>query len=453
MYLPEKFIHKMQMLLGSEFQLFLDSYDDERFQGLRVNTLKISVEDFKKISPFKLRQIPWCKNGFYFEEGQRPAKHPYYHAGLYYIQEPSAMAPVEILNPTPKDYVLDLCAAPGGKSVQIATKLMGEGVLVTNDINMNRVKALIKNIELFGVKNAVVTNERPEKIRKYFLSYFDKILVDAPCSGEGMFRKDSSMVKSWEKHDETYYAPIQKQILGNTDDMLKEGGRLLYSTCTFSPEENECIIKNFIDNHENFRIVDIPKNNGLSKGMPKWANGEENLERCARLWPHKIEGEGHFLALLEKDLEEKDNVVNFEKNSEVKLHKEFCEFVKENLNILLEGKFEIYSNNLYLAPKGLPILKGLKILRTGWFLGTFKKNRFEPSHALAMGLTFKDAKRTVNFHRDDPNVIKYLKGETLNISGEKGWTLICVDGFPLGWAKQTGNMLKNYYPPAWRWID
>ncbi|QZY53656.1 RsmF rRNA methyltransferase first C-terminal domain-containing protein [Crassaminicella profunda] len=453
MYLPEKFSNKMKQLLGNEFEAFLKSYEDEKFQGLRVNTLKISIEDFKKISPFKLRPIPWCKDGFYFEEGERPAKHPYYHAGLYYIQEPSAMAPVEILNPTPKDKVLDLCAAPGGKSVQISAKLRGQGLLITNDINMNRVKALIKNMELFGIKNAIVTNETPEKMKNYFKDYFHKILVDAPCSGEGMFRKDASMVKSWEKHDETYYAPIQQQILENIEGMLKKGGRLFYSTCTFSPEENEATIKNFIENHENFHIVEIPKNNGLSKGRHEWVHGEKDLEGCARLWPHKLEGEGHFLALLEKDSEGENISFDDEKKSKIKPSKEFYEFMKENLNIEIEGKFEVYSNNLYLVPKGLPELKGLKVLRSGWFLGTFKKNRFEPSHALAMGLTFKDAKRIMNFHREDMEVKKYLKGETLNIGGEKGWTLVCVDHFPLGWAKQTGNMLKNCYPSAWRWID
>ncbi|QEK11755.1 NOL1/NOP2/sun family putative RNA methylase [Crassaminicella thermophila] len=453
MYLPEKFLDKMRELLKDEFELFLKSYDNIKFQGLRVNTLKISVEDFKKISPFKLRPIPWCKDGFYFEEGERPAKHPYYHAGLYYIQEPSAMTPAEVLNPQPGNRVLDLCAAPGGKSTQIAAALDGQGVLVTNDINMNRVKALIKNIELFGIKNAIVTNEKPEKIKKYFENYFDKILVDAPCSGEGMFRKDPSMVKSWEKHDATYYMPIQKAIMDNVDYMLRAGGNVLYSTCTFSPEENEEIIKEFIKDNSQFYIVDIPKNNGFSKGRPEWVNGEKELEGCIRLWPHKLEGEGHFLSLMKKEVKENEKSFHFEGKSNVKPSKEFYDFVKENLNTSIKGEFEVHNNNLYLVPEGLPMLKGLKVLRSGWFLGTFKKNRFEPSHAMAMGLNYKDVKRVINFNVGDKEVVKYLKGETLNIGGEKGWTLVCVDGFSLGWAKQTGNMLKNLYPPAWRWLD
>lgn len=450
MNLPEKFLEKMKDLLKNEYKAFLESYNNKKYQGLRINTLKISVEDFVKISPFKLTPIPWCKDGFYYEEEKRPAKHPYYHAGLYYIQEPSAMAPVGILKPNPKEKVLDLCAAPGGKSVQIASYLKGEGVLVTNDINMKRVKALIKNIELYGVKNSIVTNESPEKLAKYFSKYFDKILIDAPCSGEGMFRKDPSMIKSWEKHDDIYYAPIQRDIMANIPNMIKSQGHILYSTCTFSPEENEKVIKDFIDANEGFKIIDIPKNHGFSKGKSEWAQDDKRVEMCARLWPHKLDGEGHFLSFMETSLEDHKSIKTY--NRKVKPTKEFYDFVNLNLNIELEGAFEVHNDQLYLLPKEVPNLKGLKVLRSGWMLGTYKKNRFEPSHALAMGLRYEDAKRVVNFHRDDGEVIKYLKGETLNINGEKGWTLVCVDGFPLGWAKQTGNILKNHYPASWRWM-
>lgn len=453
MQLPQKYLEKMKELLKDEFDVFIKSYDSEKLQGLRVNTLKITVEDFKKISPFSLKPIPWCKDGFYFKESERPGKHPYYHAGLYYIQEPSAMAPVEILAPQSGEYVLDVCAAPGGKSTQIASALKGEGVLVTNDIHLNRIKAVIKNIELFGIKNAIVTNEPPEKLQKYFPSYFHRILVDAPCSGEGMFRKDISMAKSWEKHDTSYYTPIQSNIMENVHSMLRSKGKMVYSTCTFSPEENEEIIEKFIQRNEGFCILDIPKDNGFTGGRPEWINGTPSLEGCIRLWPHMLEGEGHFVALMEKKPEEACQAFDTEETSIATPDKEFYDFVEENLNRIPSGKYAIHNCNLYVLPEGLPNLKGLKVLRSGWFLGTFKKKRFEPSHAMAMGLTCKDAKRIVNFRCHDPAVVKYLKGETLHIEGEKGWTLVCVDDFPLGWAKQTGNMLKNYYPPAWRWLD
>lgn len=452
MYLPENYMHRMQDLLENEFQAFMESYESTKLQGLRINTLKISVEEFLRISPFNLRSIPWCKDGFYFEEGERPAKHPYYHAGLYYIQEPSAMAPVEVLNVHPKDCVLDLCAAPGGKSVQIGAALQGEGILITNDINFNRVKPLIKNIELYGIKNAIVMNENPGKMEAYFISFFNKVLVDAPCSGEGMFRKDRDMVKSWENNGVEYYVSLQRKIMGHISNMIQSGGRLLYSTCTFSPEENEGTINEFIHNHKGFHLVETPKENGFCDGRPEWINGDESLKFSARLWPHWVEGEGHFLALLEKEEDEKEHLrINGGKDNTTP-KKEFYEFVKENLTISLEGVFEIHNDQLYMLPNGLPPLKGLKILRSGWFLGNFKKGRFEPSHAMAMGIKRGDAKRVVCLDSEGDQVIKYLKGETLDIEGEKGWTLVCVEDYPIGWAKQTGNMLKNYYPPGWRWL-
>ncbi|WP_129596116.1 RsmF rRNA methyltransferase first C-terminal domain-containing protein [Anaerophilus nitritogenes] len=446
MRLPEKFTDKMKDLLKDEYEDFLASYEKQYFKGLRINTLKISVEEFLKISPFSLKPIPWCEDGFYFDE-ESPAKHPYYHAGLYYIQEPSAMAPVSFLSPNKGDHVLDVCAAPGGKSVQIACALKGEGVLITNDINLNRVKPLIKNMELFGIKNAIVMNESIEKIKRYFPNYFDKILVDAPCSGEGMFRKDSSMIKSWEKHDHNYYIPIQREIMKHVDELLNGEGKIVYSTCTFSIEENEEIINEFLEENDNFHMLDIEKKYGISEGI---SNKRDEIKKCARLLPHKVEGEGHFLAFMGKT--EKESNYSY-KNEKIKIPNVFYDFVKENLTIDIEGDFQIHKDNLYRVPKELPNMKGLKVLRSGWLLGTFKKNRFEPSHALAMGLSMKDAKRFVNFNKDDFEVIKYLKGETLHTKGEKGWTLVCVDGYPLGWSKHTGSILKNYYPPSWRWMD
>ncbi len=452
MQLPKQFLDRMKVLLEDEFEDFIHSYDGSKYQGLRVNTLKISVEEFLKISPFTLKPIPWTTDGFYYDEGERPAKHPYYHGGLYYIQEPSAMAPASVLGAFPGDKVLDLCAAPGGKTVQLAAKLSGVGILVTNDINFQRVKALVKNIELFGIKNAIVTNETPEKLKRYFLRYFDKILIDAPCSGEGMFRKDEKMVKSWERQGIEPYVLMQQAIMECVDDMLAAEGELLYSTCTFSPEENEGIIEEFISKHNDYVIHPISKALGFDEGRPQWIGGSQALKGSARLWPHKIEGEGHFLAWLKKEHGEPMGM-NANYSAEVKAPKVFSTFMEENLNTQIEGIFEIHNDQLYLLPEGLPSLKGLKVLRSGWLLGTMKKDRFEPSQAMAMALSSRDAKRVVNLQAKDPMIVKYLKGETLDIEGEKGWTLVCVDHFPVGWAKQTETMLKNYYPPAWRWID
>lgn len=308
--LPHMFTERMKRLLGEQFESFMQSYEQSPHAGLRVNTLKISMEQFKEIAPFDLRPIPWCETGFYVPHGVKPGLHPYYHAGLYYIQEPSAMAPVEQLQVQPGDRVLDLCAAPGGKSTQIAAKLQGKGVLVTNDIHAERTKALAKNIELYGVRNAVVLNESPERIAEAFPHYFNKVLIDAPCSGEGMFRKDEDMVKSWEHHSVEKCVLMQRDILETAAQLLAPGGTIVYSTCTFAPEENEAMIAAFLKQNRDFTVVNIADTAGFAPGRPDWVREmlpaqaeetEEVLEQTrgtARLWPHLLEGEGHYVAVL-----------------------------------------------------------------------------------------------------------------------------------------------------------
>ncbi|MGC5771261.1 RsmB/NOP family class I SAM-dependent RNA methyltransferase [Paenibacillus pabuli] len=309
--LPSIFEERMKNLLGIEFESFMNSYKQSPHAGLRVNTLKISMEQFNEIAPYDLRPIPWCETGFYVPHDVKPGLHPYYHAGLYYIQEPSAMAPVELLQVQPGDRVLDLCAAPGGKTTQIAAKLQGKGVLVTNDIHAERTKALAKNVELYGVRNAVVLNESPERIASAFPHYFDKVLIDAPCSGEGMFRKDEDMVKSWEHHSVEKCVLMQRDILETAARLLAPGGTIVYSTCTFAPEENEAMIAEFLNMNRNFAVTDIPKKAGFASGRPDWVRQMmpekavameavlDQTKGTARLWPHLLEGEGHYVAVLQ----------------------------------------------------------------------------------------------------------------------------------------------------------
>jgi NOL1/NOP2/sun family putative RNA methylase len=454
MELPKKFEQKMKHLLQEEFDVYMASFDEERYYGLRANTLKVEPKELQDITQFQLAPIPWCKEGFYYQETNRPAKHPYYHAGLYYIQEPSAMTPGAILDVKPGDKVLDLCAAPGGKSTQIGAKLQQKGVLFSNDISATRVKALLKNIELAGITNAVVTNETPERLAERLEGYFDKILVDAPCSGEGMFRKEPDMIKSWESHGVDYCCDLQRNISPYAAKMLRPGGSLLYSTCTFSPEENEGMIEEFLSSHHEFEIVPIPHENGFDLGRPEWIGAREELKGCARLWPYKIKGEGHFVALLRKKHEngnEKQWVYPKRKINEKQL-KDYNTFLEEIMNKDIRGNFELYGEVLCLLPDEVPDVKGLRVVRSGWHLGYIKKNRFEPSQALAMGLQKQDVKKVIDFSIDDSNVIRYLKGETLQIEGQKGWNLICVEGYPLGWGKIQNNMLKNKYLPGWRWM-
>ncbi len=464
MALPLKFMERMRRLLAAEADPFFTSLLSSRAYGLRVNTLKWEIEEAVNQLPFHLEPIPWVPEGFYYQEQERPAKHPYYHAGLYYIQEPSAMAPGALLPIQPGDKVLDLCAAPGGKSTQVAARLKGKGVLVCNDISAERIKALVKNIELFGVRNALITNETPQRLANVFPAYFDKILIDAPCSGEGMFRKNPELVKSWSPQLIEQCVIMQENILDQAAQMLKPGGLMLYSTCTFAPEENEWQVARFLSRHRQFELLDIQISFSLSSGRTEWladldvdAQIKSQINRTIRLWPHHIEGEGHFLALLKKKDGDDASVIPGKRS--ILTERDLTEFrrfekelFKKTVEEMAEGTLVLYKNHLSLKPDGLPNLDGLKVVRSGWYLGELKKNRFQPSQALAMGLNSHEVRKIISFQPDDDALLRYLKGETLTQTGEKGWKLICVDRHPLGWAKQVGGMLKNEYPPAWRWL-
>lgn len=444
MELPIEYTKKMQKLLSEEYPQYMDSFEESRYFGLRVNPLKLGAKEFEKKDTFSLTPVPWCKEGFYYSGEERPAKHPYYHAGLYYLQEPSAMSPGAVLPVEPGERVLDICAAPGGKSTQLGARLQGEGLLVANDISAGRAKALLKNIELFGIRNSVVMSEPPERLKERFPNFFDKILIDAPCSGEGMFRKEPDMVKSWNEDMLAFCQKEQGKILEACAGMLRPGGMILYSTCTFGVEENEKSIADFLDRHEEFTLVPIEKKYGFSPGT-----GE--LPQCARLYPHKIKGEGHFIALMQKEGEGKQVSFPEEIGEKEKDISSFIDFEKEVLKIKLSGTFKIFGDSLYLLPVGMPTMKGLRVLRTGWQLGMIKKGRFEPSQAFAMGLSKEEVSNVEDFSLEDGQVIRYLKGETVEADGKDGWTLVCVDGFPLGWAKRQGGRLKNKYAVGWKW--
>lgn len=460
MNLPVTFEEKMRGLLGGEMDAYLACYEEPRYYGLRVNTNKISVEEFRKICPFELRQIPWIENGFYYD-GERlsPAKHPYYFAGLYYLQEPSAMTPANRLPVEPGDKVLDVCAAPGGKATELGARLCGKGLLVANDISSSRAKGLLKNIEVFGIGNVAVLCEEPGRLEGYFPEFFDKILIDAPCSGEGMFRKDKKMVKAWEEHGPEYFSNIQKSIVTQAAGMLKKGGMMLYSTCTFDSRENEEIIANLRKEYPEFRILDIRPYEGFCPGIPTTAlPSDEDLRKTVRIFPHKMKGEGHYLALLQKGEgipKRNDGTNEKRKNSPSRIPEAAKPFFEDIAWELEAGRLELRGERLFYMPDGLSDVRGIRFLRTGLLLGELKKNRFEPSQALAMCLKREEYAHSINFSADDPRVLRYLKGETLDIgdlgeSGGRSWQLVCVDGFPLGWGKSSGGVLKNKYLPGWR---
>ena len=448
MHLPVKYTDAMKSLLGDEYDDYIKSFGEPRLYGLRVNTAKISVEDFLKICPFDITPVPWIDNGFYYSEEDKPAKHPYYFAGLYYLQEPSAMTPAYVLPVNEGDKVLDLCAAPGGKSTELGTKLNGTGLLVSNDISASRAKALLKNIEVFGIGNVIVTCEYPEKLAERFSDFFDKILVDAPCSGEGMFRKDNKLIKSWESQGPDFFAPIQKGILEAASKMVKSGGYILYSTCTFSKEEDEDNIRIFLDNHQDFRLEKIYEYEGFVRAY--------GMEEAIRLFPHHLKGEGHFVALLRKDGELTSNVCQ-NKTSKKKIPDDIADFLKEYSVEIDTDNIEIIGEKVYIMPRQTDNLKGIRTLRTGLLLGELKKNRFEPSQAFAMTIKPENYSTVADFKCSDVNVIKYLKGETVEadasvLRGSAKNVLVCVDGYPLGWGKLNGTTIKNKYLPGWRWM-
>lgn len=458
MSLPESYLTTMKEMLGADYEAYLESFNDSRLYGLRVNTLKITPEEFLKIAPFELKPIPWIENGFYFSEKDKPAKHPYYFAGLYYIQEPSAMTPANVLPVEPGDTVFDMCAAPGGKSTELGAKLCHTGFLVTNDISNSRAKALLKNIEVCGIPNVCVMSEDPKKIAGRFTGFFDKVLIDAPCSGEGMFRKDSKLIKSWEKTGPEFYAKIQREIILLGADMLKPGGKMLYSTCTFSMTEDEDIIRHLLKNRPELHLTDIRPYEGFCAGFTADEEAASlHLEKCVRIFPHKMAGEGHFLALLEKEPDAEERYYAPHSPSTGKLPKELLDFLSGVSYPIDLNDISIRDYRVYVMPKEMPDEKGLRIMRGGLLLGELKKNRFEPSQALAMALKNSEYRYTINLPVSDERVVRYLKGETIDIPEfagrtENGWNLFCVDGFPLGWGKYDGCALKNKYLAGWRWM-
>ena len=453
MKLPERYEQNMRAMLGPDFNAYLSCFDSPAYKGIRVNTLKLTTEEFKVISPFSLTPVPWAENGFYYGE-ERPAVHPFYQAGLYYIQEPSAMISAAELPIEENDRVLDLCAAPGGKSTELAAKLKSTGVLVSNDVSASRTKALLKNLEVFGTKNMIITCEPVHRLAERFPAYFDKILVDAPCSGEGMFRKNEELISAWNDDSNDQCAKLQREILKHAVLMLKPGGMILYSTCTFSPNENERSIEWLLEQDKELSIVDSKKYEGFDDGHPEWGDtGNPDLKKAVRIWPHKAKGEGHFACLLKKAGERTENFTGDYRVRKTKLPKEVTEFLSHIELKLDEARLECAGDKVYYIPESFPEVAGLKIVRCGLLLGEIKKNRFEPSQALAMALKSEQFDNVADFNEDDERVIRYLKGETIeadDIKLKDGTCLITVHGFPLGWGKNNRGTIKNKYLAGWR---
>ena len=427
--LPEPFLKRIENQLGEEYPAFLQSLERPRAVALRFNPLKGAIPQLD----FVQSPVPWEPMGYYYDPQTRPGLHPYHEAGVYYLQEASAMSAVALLDPQPGETVCDLCAAPGGKTTQIAGRMQGSGFLLCNEIHPARAKILSRNVERMGIANALVTNEHPAKLAEKYAAAFDRVLIDAPCSGEGMFRKEEAAVTDWSQETVEMCARRQAEILCSGAALLKPGGRLVYSTCTFAPEENEQTIENFLQTHPEFVLeeTDAPWFTPVGTGM-------------FRLWPHKLLGEGHFAAVLRKTSGQEASV-SMQKGEP--LPKEWTEFSRNLAITLPEGKAVLFGQSLYWAPADMPEIRGIKVLRPGLELGELKKGRFEPAHGLALML--KTAAQTEDLSPESSALQAYLRGECIP-SQARGWTLIRVNGYTIGWGKGDGKVLKNHYPKGLR---
>jgi len=465
--LPKAFLREMEDLLGYEYQAFLDSYRDEKTSAIRVNTLKLPIESFKDLGLFNIDferdKISWAEEGYYLSGDVNPGKNPLHDAGAYYIQEPSAMSVVGQTHVFEEDRVLDLCAAPGGKSTYILSRLNHKGLLVSNEINPSRIRALGENLERFGAVNSIITNSDSSNLLTFFKGFFDKIFIDAPCSGQGMFRKDDFAIEDWSQDKVDECVAIQRQLIRDAYQMLRAGGMIIYSTCTFTRQENEAIIEDFLGDYPDANLLDMD-----------------------RIWPHRDRGEGHFCARITKkadkqgDQEAQDSdLLAFDKDSYrdssresakkskkkqkskaksnrknqeyLGLYEDFATdyLIDGGLRDVLDSELTVKEDRLYYQPLDYD-LRGLKVLRSGLFVGEFKKNRFEPAHSLAMALKPSDVKNTIDFANDSNEIRAYLRGESIETGQSRGWVLVSVEGVSLGWGKESNGILKNKYPKGLR---
>lgn len=428
--LPEEFCKRMERQLGEEYGAFLESLQRPRAVALRFDPRKGERPGL----PFAGAPVPWEPEGVYYDPDSRPGLHVYHEAGVYYLQEASAMAPVALLDPQPGERVCDLCAAPGGKSTQIAGRMGGQGFLLCNEWSPKRAKILSRNIERMGVANALVTNEEVRTLAQRLPGFFDRVLVDAPCSGEGMFRKEEAAVTDWSQETVALCARRQGEILHWAAQLLRPGGRLVYSTCTFAPEENEQTVAAFLASHPQFRPEPVE--------APWFSPGENG---SFRLWPHKLLGEGHFAAVLRREAGPDGETPAQEPGQP--LPPQWQRFAKELGICLPEGKAVAFGQQLYWAPPELPQLAGLRVLRPGLELGTVKKDRFEPAHALALWLP--TCGNVQSYPPESAQMAAYLHGDVV-ASQRTGWCLVQAGRYSIGWGKGDGRVLKNHYPKGLR---
>ncbi len=454
---PPAFIERMREWLGDEVDDFFAAMN-KREIGLRLNPQRGDVAALRaRLSQagWETSPVPWCPAGAWMPEDEvedAPGKHPYHTAGVYYLQDPSAMAAGVILDPRPGEWVLDIAAAPGGKATHIAARMEQRGVLVANDVSRGRASVLAKNIERMGVTNALVANETPPRLAARWASLFDAVLVDAPCSGESTFARDDHAARRWSLAEVRSYAHRQGEILAQCARLVRPGGRLLYGTCTFSPEENEGVIAAFLVEHEDFELVDLPALPGLQPGRPEWIAAPAMLARAGRFWPHLAPGHGHFYALLHRTGEPARALP--ERWTGTQVPGRVLRRYREGVGAALrddppeEGLYlDTPHDHLYITPLAPDLWDGLHVLRPGWWVASLRHNQVNADHALAVAIRPEEARATLDLAPDDPRLAQFLRGSGWPSDGPQGVVLVTLEGrFPLGWAKRSGGRLHSRYP-------
>lgn len=455
MPLPAPFVHRMRALLGSEAEELLAALADQPRAGLRANPLKVDPAELQRMAPWPLEPVPWCPSGFLLAGEEAPGRHPYHAAGLFYLQEPSAMAVAEALAPRPGERVLDLAAAPGGKATHLSALMGDSGVLVANEVEGSRARALASNLERWGTRHALITREPPDRLAARWGAVFHRVTLDAPCSGEGMFRKSEAALADWSEESVRGCGLRQERLLLDAAELVLPGGLLAYSTCTFAPEENERVIDRFLGQRPDYQVepVSLP---GAAPGRPDWVEGDPprpELAGAARFWPHRVAGEGHFIALLRRTGGEEGRWQGSSAPAPAREARELWRsFVESTLasDPAAGAELAMFGEQLHALSPELPSTERVRTLRSGLWLGTPRRGRFEPSHALALALRARDSLRRLELEPQDPRLDRYLQGHPLPEPGAAGWLLVTVSGFPVGWGRRAQGIVKNAYPKGLR---
>jgi len=442
--LPQEFIAQMRELLGKEADAYFASLSRPRSRAVRITTAKANPEEVARELGLT-EQVPFAPQGYYFT-GEGVGAHPYHHAGVYYAQEPSAMLPVAAIAPYLTGNILDLCAAPGGKTTQIDGLRQKGSVLYANEIVPSRATVLCSNLERTG-SDAIVTNASPKDLETAYPAFFNAIVVDAPCSGEGMFRKEDAAVRDWSFEHVLSCAERQKEILKSAYCMLKTGGVMVYSTCTLNTVENEGVILDFLSEHADMEVLPPPEN---LRTLTREGFG---LENAMRLFPHEFFGEGHFACLLKKTgKEESPKIKESSPFTPLKQEEKGVNALLVSFGANLKSRVPLrFKDTVYLVQKGGVFVKGIRYLRAGIPAVKIEEKRLEPLHGLALSLRRGECPRTVSFPLGAKELTQYLSGNQITyVAPFTGYGVIAVNGYPLGLVKAVGDQLKNKYPKGLR---